>query len=67
VIIYALSGKSYLISFISASGFIGLPAAQALVRAGHYVIGLTRTQAKAKLLASEESQSTSLQKTIVLD
>ncbi|KAF9567986.1 NAD(P)-binding protein [Agrocybe pediades] len=40
--------------FDSASGFIGLPTAQALVRAGHYVIGLTRSQAKAKLLAAEE-------------
>ena len=41
--------------FDSATGFIGLPAAQALVRAGHYVYGLTRSQQKAKQLAAEES------------
>ncbi|KAJ7637767.1 hypothetical protein B0H17DRAFT_1164058 [Mycena rosella] len=40
---------------LGATGFIGLPAAQALVRAGHIVYGLARTQAKAKLLAAEES------------
>ncbi|EKM52493.1 uncharacterized protein PHACADRAFT_164427 [Phanerochaete carnosa HHB-10118-sp] len=38
----------------SASGFIGLPAAQALVRAGHIVYGLTRSQEKAQQLAREE-------------
>jgi len=35
-------------------GFIGFPAAQALVRAGHIVYGQTRSQQKAQLLASEE-------------
>jgi len=39
---------------LGATGFIGLPAAQALVRAGHMVYGLARTQAKAKALAAEE-------------
>ncbi|KAJ7722435.1 hypothetical protein DFH07DRAFT_856944 [Mycena maculata] len=39
---------------LGATGFIGLPAAQALVRAGHAVYGLARTQAKAKVLAMEE-------------
>ncbi|KAH9841468.1 NAD(P)-binding protein, partial [Rhodofomes roseus] len=37
-----------------ASGFIGLPVAQALIRAGHIVYGLTRSQHKAKQLAAEE-------------
>ncbi|KIK51462.1 hypothetical protein GYMLUDRAFT_208616 [Collybiopsis luxurians FD-317 M1] len=39
---------------LGASGFIGLPAAQALVRAGHLVYGLTRSHEKAKQLAGEE-------------
>jgi len=39
---------------LGASGFIGLPAAQALVRAGHVVYGLTRSASKAKQLAAEE-------------
>ncbi|KAF8815759.1 NAD(P)-binding protein [Phlegmacium glaucopus] len=39
---------------LGASGFIGLPAAQALVRAGHYVFGLTRSAEKAKQLAADE-------------
>ncbi|KAJ6530957.1 hypothetical protein DFH09DRAFT_1044708 [Mycena vulgaris] len=39
---------------LGATGFIGFPAAQALVRAGHTVYGLARTPAKAKLLALEE-------------
>ncbi|KAJ6611712.1 hypothetical protein B0H10DRAFT_1952835 [Mycena sp. CBHHK59/15] len=39
---------------LGATGFIGFPAAQALVRAGHTVYGLARTPAKAKLLAAEE-------------
>ncbi|KAE9398728.1 NAD(P)-binding protein [Gymnopus androsaceus JB14] len=39
---------------LGASGFIGFPAAQALVRAGHFVYGLTRSQEKAKILAGEE-------------
>jgi len=39
---------------LGATGFIGFPAAQALVRAGHIVYGLARTQAKAKVLAAEE-------------
>ena len=32
-----------------------MPAAQALVRAGHYVLGLTRSEAKGKQLTAEES------------
>jgi nucleoside-diphosphate-sugar epimerase len=39
----------------SATGFIGLPTAQALARAGHIVHGLARTEEKAKALAAEES------------
>ncbi|EMD40021.1 hypothetical protein CERSUDRAFT_150918 [Gelatoporia subvermispora B] len=39
---------------LGASGFIGLPAAQALVRAGHIVYGVTRSASKAKQLAAEE-------------
>ncbi|KAJ7133331.1 hypothetical protein C8R44DRAFT_977516 [Mycena epipterygia] len=39
---------------LGATGFIGFPAAQALVRAGHIVYGLARTQEKAKTLAAEE-------------
>ncbi|KAL4252841.1 NAD(P)-dependent Metabolic Enzyme [Abortiporus biennis] len=39
---------------IGATGFIGLPATQALVRAGHIVYGLTRTAEKAKQLQAEE-------------
>ncbi|CCM04674.1 uncharacterized protein FIBRA_06860 [Fibroporia radiculosa] len=39
---------------IGASGFIGLPVAQAYVRAGHIVYGVTRSAAKAKQLAAEE-------------
>ena len=39
----------------SAGGFIGLPIAQALVRAGHQVFGQTRSQNKAKQLIAEES------------
>ncbi|EIW74573.1 NAD(P)-binding protein [Coniophora puteana RWD-64-598 SS2] len=39
---------------IGASGFIGLPVAQALVRAGHTVYGLTRSAEKAKQLAADE-------------
>ncbi|EKM60369.1 uncharacterized protein PHACADRAFT_179692 [Phanerochaete carnosa HHB-10118-sp] len=39
---------------LGASGFIGLPAAQALVRAGHIVYGLTRSKEKAQQLAEEE-------------
>ncbi|KAJ7206250.1 hypothetical protein GGX14DRAFT_500409 [Mycena pura] len=42
------------ILILGATGFIGFPAAQALVRAGHTVYGLSRTEAKAKLLAAEE-------------
>jgi len=40
---------------LGASGFIGFPAAQALVRAGHVVYGVTRSVSKAKQLATEES------------
>ncbi|KAJ7206251.1 hypothetical protein GGX14DRAFT_457421 [Mycena pura] len=39
---------------LGATGFIGFPTAQALVRAGHTVYGLARTEAKAKTLAAEE-------------
>ncbi|KAH9850363.1 NAD-P-binding protein [Lenzites betulinus] len=39
---------------LGASGFIGLPVAQAFVRAGHIVYGQTRSAEKAKLLAAEE-------------
>ncbi|KAJ7133336.1 hypothetical protein C8R44DRAFT_772215 [Mycena epipterygia] len=39
---------------LGATGFIGFPAAQALVRAGHIVYGLARTEAKAKMLTVEE-------------
>ncbi|KAH7925461.1 NAD(P)-binding protein [Leucogyrophana mollusca] len=39
---------------IGASGFIGLPVAQALSRAGHTVYGLTRSESKAKQLAADE-------------
>ncbi|TDL25628.1 NAD-binding protein [Rickenella mellea] len=39
---------------LGATGFLGLPVAQAFVRSGHEVWGQTRSQSKAKLLASEE-------------
>ncbi|KAJ7439106.1 hypothetical protein FB451DRAFT_1415908 [Mycena latifolia] len=39
---------------LGATGFIGFPAAHALVRAGHIMYGLTRTEAKARTLATEE-------------
>jgi len=39
---------------LGASGLLGLPAAQALVRAGHHVYGLTPSEEKAKKLAAEE-------------
>jgi nucleoside-diphosphate-sugar epimerase len=52
--------------FDSASGFIGLPAAQACVRAGHQVYGLTRSQEKAKQLIAEESGSSTSQQLIHL-
>ncbi|OSX59769.1 hypothetical protein POSPLADRAFT_1048245 [Postia placenta MAD-698-R-SB12] len=39
---------------IGATGFIGLPVAQAFVRAGHIVYGVTRSASKAKQLAAEE-------------
>jgi len=39
---------------LGATGFIGLPTAQALGRAGHIVYGLARTEAKAKLLVADE-------------
>ncbi|KAJ7234507.1 hypothetical protein B0H12DRAFT_157043 [Mycena haematopus] len=39
---------------LGATGFIGLPAASALVRAGHTVYGLVRSEAKATILAAEE-------------
>ena len=41
--------------FISATGFIGYPVAQALARAGYIVLGQTRSESKAKTLAVEES------------
>ncbi|EPS93644.1 NAD-binding protein [Fomitopsis schrenkii] len=39
---------------IGASGFVGLPIAQALVRAGHIVYGVTRSESKTRMLAGEE-------------
>lgn len=39
---------------LGASGFVGLPAAQALSRAGHEVYGQTRSEAKAKQLSADE-------------
>ncbi|KAH9942891.1 NAD(P)-binding protein [Amylocystis lapponica] len=39
---------------LGATGFIGLPVAQAFVRAGHIVYGVTRSASKAKALAAEE-------------
>ncbi|KAI0359910.1 NAD-P-binding protein [Trametes cingulata] len=39
---------------LGATGFIGLPIAQAFVRAGHIVYGQTRSAEKAKQLAAEE-------------
>ncbi|KAL4252883.1 NAD(P)-binding domain superfamily protein [Abortiporus biennis] len=39
---------------LGATGFIGLPVAQALVRAGHIVHGLTHNPAKAKQLQADE-------------
>jgi hypothetical protein len=47
-----------------STGFIGFPAAQALARAGHIVYGQTRSEAKAKQLAAEESKHQPL---IVMD
>ncbi|PPQ73735.1 hypothetical protein CVT26_011890 [Gymnopilus dilepis] len=51
---FARNSLRFLIVFYRASGYIGFPAAQALVRAGHYVIGQTRSAEKGKLLAVEE-------------
>ncbi|KAI0719254.1 NAD(P)-binding protein [Cerioporus squamosus] len=42
------------ILILGATGFIGLPAAQALIRAGHVVYGQTRFASKARQLAMEE-------------
>ncbi|KAL4246625.1 NAD(P)-dependent Metabolic Enzyme [Abortiporus biennis] len=39
---------------IGATGFIGLPVSQALVRSGHVVYGLTRKADKARQLQAEE-------------
>jgi len=39
---------------LGASGYIGLPLAQAFVRAGHIVYGQTRSASTAKKLAAEE-------------
>jgi len=39
---------------LGATGFIGLPVVQALVRSGHIVHGVTRSAEKAKQLAAEE-------------
>lgn len=39
---------------IGASGFIGFPVAQAFVRAGHIVYGVTRSASKVQKLAVEE-------------
>jgi len=42
------------ILILGASGFIGLPVAQAFVRAGHEVYGQTRSEKKAKQFIAEE-------------
>jgi len=39
---------------LGASGFIGLPIARALSRAGHIVYGLTRSETKGRQLARDE-------------
>lgn len=39
---------------LGAGGFVGFPAAQAFVRAGHIVYGLTRSTDKAQIFAEEE-------------
>ncbi|KAF9016378.1 NAD(P)-binding protein [Hymenopellis radicata] len=39
---------------LGATGTIGFPVAQALVRAGHQVYGMTRSESKAKKLIAEE-------------
>lgn len=46
--------SSMKVLILGASGFIGFPVAQALIRAGHHVIGVTRSETKAKQLATEE-------------
>ena len=48
--------RLFTFSIRSATGFIGFPAAQAFVRAGHIVYGQTRSASKAKQLATEESE-----------
>ncbi|EIW76273.1 NAD(P)-binding protein [Coniophora puteana RWD-64-598 SS2] len=40
---------------IGGTGYVGIPVVQALVRAGHVVFALARTQEKAKQLAAEEA------------
>jgi len=39
---------------LGATGFVGFPVAQAFVRAGHIVYGVTRSESKVKQLAAEE-------------
>lgn len=39
-----------------ASGFIGLPVCQALIRNGHSVVGQTRNGENAELFSREESE-----------
>lgn len=39
-----------------ASGFIGFPVCQALVRNGHSVVGQTRNASNAELFSREESE-----------
>jgi nucleoside-diphosphate-sugar epimerase len=51
-----IKSSSGVLPLSSASGFIGLPAAQALSRAGHQVYGVTRSESKAKLLAADEGE-----------
>ena len=48
----------------SATGFVGLPVAQAFVRGGHVVYGLARSPEKARLLSAEESAWSSYFNTI---
>ncbi|KAJ7622161.1 hypothetical protein FB45DRAFT_1006191 [Roridomyces roridus] len=39
---------------LGATGSVGFPIAQALVRGGHTIYGLARSESKAKTLAAEE-------------
>ena len=48
---------------LGASGFIGFPVAQALVRAGHEVIGTSRKRDNVQLFEREESELNSIRDT----